>query len=67
MAPQTRILMLSGLVGAPGADGTVPAVDGILAKPVRLEELMTAIAQVMGVESGERGIVASDIRSDIRS
>jgi CheY-like chemotaxis protein len=61
VAPLTRILMLSGFGAAPCADGSMPDVDGILAKPVRLEELMTAIAQVMGVKTSERGTSSSDI------
>jgi CheY-like chemotaxis protein len=45
--PQVRILMLSGFGAAHGANGTIPPVDGFLAKPVRLDQLMTVIGQVM--------------------
>ena len=47
-APETRILMLSGFGAVPGADGRLPDVDGMLAKPVRLDELRTAIDRTMG-------------------
>lgn len=60
VAPQTRILMLSGFGAAPGADGTAPAVDGILAKPIRMAELVSAIAQVMGADLPDRGAQLSD-------
>jgi len=59
-APGTRILMLSGFGGAPGADGTVPDVDAILTKPVRMDELMTAIEQVMATRNPEPGAPLED-------
>jgi CheY-like chemotaxis protein len=46
-APETRIVMLSGFGAAPAADETMPDVDAMLAKPVRLNELLAAIGRVM--------------------
>jgi CheY-like chemotaxis protein len=46
-APSIRILMLSGFGAAPAAGALMPDVDGILAKPIRLEDLRSGIARVM--------------------
>jgi PAS domain S-box-containing protein len=48
-APAVKILMLSGFGTTPTTDGTIPDVDGMLGKPVRLDELRAAIARVMRV------------------
>jgi PAS domain S-box-containing protein len=46
-APETRIVMLSGFGVTPAADEAIPQVDGMIAKPVRLNELLSALGRVM--------------------
>jgi PAS domain S-box-containing protein len=57
-APATRIVMLSGFGVTPAADETIPVVDGMIAKPVRLNELLSAIGRVM--EAGAGGADEND-------
>jgi len=45
--PATRIILLSGFGVTPAADEAMPRVDGMLAKPVRIDELLAAIGHVM--------------------
>ena len=52
-APEIRILMLSGFGATLAAGEVMPDVDGMIAKPVRLNELLSAIGRVMdGDDSG---------------
>lgn len=51
-APSIRIVMLSGFGITPAADETMPRADGMLAKPVRLHDLLSAIRRVMEPDTG---------------
>lgn len=52
-APDTRIMMLSGFGVTPAAGESMPDVDGMIAKPVRLSELLSAIGRVMEASHGD--------------
>jgi CheY-like chemotaxis protein/anti-sigma regulatory factor (Ser/Thr protein kinase) len=54
LAPETRLLMLSGFGSTLVADDQPPDVDGILAKPIRIDELLHAVTRVMD-PAGRRG------------
>jgi PAS domain S-box-containing protein len=55
-APATRVVMLSGFGTMPAPQETVPPVDGVLAKPVALKELLAALTRIMAPDAdGQTG------------
>jgi CheY-like chemotaxis protein/anti-sigma regulatory factor (Ser/Thr protein kinase) len=50
LSPAIRILMVSGFGAMRNGDDELPDVDGILAKPIRIAELLGAVTRVMAAE-----------------
>jgi FixJ family two-component response regulator len=59
LSPAIRILMVSGFGAMRTAEHELPDVDGFLSKPIRIAELLGAVARVMadgGSADGDRAV-----------
>ena len=52
-APATRIVVLSGFGTSSAPQESISAVDGMLAKPVALQELLTALTRIMATPAAD--------------